>query len=76
MKFVIVKFAGIDYWDLNFVDDPKKGVHISYSCHDTYSAKRVGIEAEYTNLRDAERDCLDLNHSNPSGYYGVCPVIE
>lgn len=73
--FVIVKNAGpecIERWEGN----PTDGVHPSFSCHDTFTGQDLGIRPVYTDKDEAEIDCQRANHSNPSGYYAVCPVLE
>lgn len=44
------------------------------SCHNTYTGKQMGIEPLYADQESAQSDCNQLNHRNPSGYYGVMYV--
>ena len=73
-KYVIVKHAAC--WEHYYVDDPNKGVLESHSCHDTYTAKQLGIKPVYEDVWEARYGAIKLNGSNRSGNYAACPVIE
>lgn len=76
MEFIIVKNAG-ESWIHYFMEDPKGGdVHPSYSCHETFSAKLLEIKPSYSDMNEAETDCVKLNTSNPVGDYAVCRLKQ
>lgn len=73
--FVIVKNAGPECQN-RWVGNPVDGIHHSFSCHNTVTGKHLGIKPSYQDKNEAEIDCQRANHSNPCGYYAVCPVLE
>lgn len=75
MNFVIVKYASEDAWEYHFDRNPVDGVHHSYSCHNTYTGKQVGIQPSYDDKNKADADCIKINEANPSCHYAVCPVL-
>lgn len=76
MVYIIVKNAG-DTWPHYFVEDPKMdAVHPSYSCHETFTGKELGIKPSYGDFKEAERDCERLNIANPSGDYYICVMMR
>jgi predicted DNA binding CopG/RHH family protein len=73
--FVIVKNASPECKN-RWVGDPASGVHLSFSCHNTVTGRHVGVKPSYQDKDEAEIDCQRANHSNPCGYYAVCPVLN
>lgn len=75
-RYVIVKHAAKHASHVYFEENPRKGVDISFSAHETSSGEKLNIQPFYTEKETAEADCKKINEYNPSGEYAVCPVIE
>lgn len=77
MLFIIVKNAGVISWRHYFLEDPKAGpVHPTYSCHETYTGKELGIKPSYEDFIEAEAHCKKLNEVNPVGDYAICQLMQ
>lgn len=78
MKYIIVKHAGEAVKQNYFLFDPNVAVTLDFSCHESYTAKQLNIKQyyEYSEIKQAIKDCEELNNNNPVGYYAVCRVLE
>lgn len=75
-RFVIVKHGSKDVSHHYFAENPRKGVEITASAHESYTGENVGIKPFYEDKTLAIEDCHKMNEYNPTGQYEVCPVIE
>lgn len=78
MKYIIVKHAGEKVKQNYFIFDPFTAVTLDYSCFESHIAKQHNIKQYYedSEIKQAIKDCEELNNNNPVGYYAVCRVLE
>lgn len=75
-RFVVVKHAAKEQSALYFTENPRKGVLLECSAHQSYTGEQVGLKPFYDTKEAAEEACNAANEFNPSCGYAVCPVIE
>lgn len=75
-KYVIVENTEANDVSKYDFDDTAIGVHLSHSCHLSFTAYQMGIRPFYYNKDEAECFSQRLNDQNPSGRYKVCPVLK
>lgn len=73
-KWIIVKNANKVNWPFYYETDPKKGISVSHSAHNTDTGKECSIDSLYTDLQKANLDCETINTHNPAGNYAVCVI--
>lgn len=74
-RFIIVKNA--ENWDSYWDADPKlTPQHISHSAHMSHTGNSIDAVGVIQGRLDAEMWLAQYNEANPSGYYGICELLE